>query len=107
MMEASDLVLSMRLHAIVLASMAGTPAIGLSIDPTDSKILSFSKLVCQDALPFAQPSVGDLIDLSERLLSDSERHQKALLSASVLELQKKARKDLANILRMIYNEKDQ
>ena len=106
LMEHLDLMLSMRLHALLLATLASVPAIGLSIDSFDQKIQAFCRLTCQEHLPYARPSVGELIDRMETYLSRSAAPKRAPVELSVAELQKKAKKDLENILQMLYNGRD-
>ena len=99
-------VLSMRLHALVLASLHATPALGIVTDPTDSKIVSFAKGVGQDAILYPKPSVAELIACAEAHLWGEAAQNARISAAAVEEMQKKARKDLANIVEMIYNEED-
>jgi polysaccharide pyruvyl transferase WcaK-like protein len=99
-------VLSMRLHALVLASLHATPAIGIVTDPDDSKILSFTKGVGQDAILYPKPSVAELVAFAEFHLWGEGAQNPRLLTAAVEEMQKKARKDLANIVGMLYNEEE-
>jgi polysaccharide pyruvyl transferase WcaK-like protein len=98
----SRLVLSMRLHALIFAAAAGTPAVGIPADPRDQKIPSFARAVGQEFLALDELTVGNLVERMEAALSMSEANR-PILADSVAEMRKKARKDLANILLMIYN----
>ena len=101
-LSVSRLVLSMRLHALILAATVGTPAVGVPADLRDAKIPSFARAVGQEFLPPNKLTVGNLVASMERALSQNETNR-PILADSVLEMRKKARKDLANILLMIYN----
>ena len=98
----SQLVLSMRLHAMIFAAMSGTPAVGIPADPRDQKLPSFAKKAGQDHLSFDAITVGNLVERMESALSQANTNRR-ILADSVSEMRKKARKDLANILWMIYN----
>ncbi len=113
--EASDLsalieksvgVISMRLHALVLASGVSVPSLGLSTDANEEKLVAFSRLVGGEALLSSSASVGELIDAAESLFFSDSAQNRAILRSSVADLRKKARKDLANILQMLYNKED-
>lgn len=99
----SRLILSMRLHALILAAATATPAIGISIDPTDQKISSFARLSGQESLAYPHPSVGELVELSERQLSTKAPQKSERIAQAVEELRKKACKDLENIIKILYN----
>lgn len=99
-------VLSMRLHALVLAAASSTPAIGIATDPTDGKIAAFSRLVGQELVVYPRPSVGELVDAAEAFFSSSPTQKSNLTASAVDDLRKKARKDLANIAEMLYNNED-
>lgn len=98
----SRLVLSMRLHAMILATAVGTPAVGIPADPRDTKIPAFARAVGQTVLLSDALTVGNLVACMEDALAKSETNR-PILADSVSEMRKKARKDLANILLMIYN----
>ena len=100
--SASALVLTMRLHAMILATLEGTPTVGIPADPRDRKIESFAKASGQEVLSPSHISVGALVEQMEQAL-DSAPARRPLLAQSLAEMRKKARKDLANILQMIYN----
>ncbi len=97
-------VLTLRLHAMVLAASVGTPALGIPADPRDEKIISFAHAVGADALLAEELSVPILTERIESMLEDAER-LRPLLRHAVEEMQKKAAKDLANTVQMIYNNK--
>ena len=98
----SRAVLTMRLHAMILASLEGIPAVGIPADPRDPKIEAFAKASGQDLLPLSELSAASLVELLERALEEGPS-RRPLLAQSLAEMRKKARKDLANILQMIYN----
>ena len=106
LLRGSHGILSMRLHALILAAASATPAIGLSTDPDDLKIASFARLSGQQVLPYSQPSVAELVALMEARLTDPRAKESILIEEAVTELRKKAWKDLANIVEMLYNKGD-
>lgn len=94
-------VVTMRLHAMILATAAGTPAMGLSGDPRDRKINAFANASGQDQLEKGDWNVPTLNDRLQALLNRPQSD--TVLREITEELQKKAQKDLANIAEMIYN----
>lgn len=99
-------ILSMRLHALILAASSATPAVGLSTDPDDHKIAAFARLSGQEVLPYPRPSVAELVSLLDSHVSNPSPQNAALIAEAVAELRKKAWKDLANIVEMLYNKGD-
>lgn len=97
-------VLTLRLHALVLAASVGTPALGIPADPRDEKIRAFAHAVGADALAAEELSVPILTERMESMLEDGAR-LRPLLRHAVAEMQKKAAKDIANTVQMIYNSK--
>ncbi len=102
----SHAILSMRLHALILAAASAKGAIGLSADPNDGKIISFARLSGQTALPYPRPSVAELVALAEKTFFGEHSKNDALIADAVSELRKKAWKDLENITEMIYNKEN-
>lgn len=103
-LSAARLTLTMRLHALVLATVALTPAIALSPDPKDEKTVSFARLSAQEVIRPEELSVAHLVERAEYTLQN--RHTLIPLLADALQdLRKKAKKDLENIVTMIYNSK--
>ena len=100
--SAARLVLSMRLHGLILAALSGTPAVGVCTEPRDSKIPSFARSVGQEFLSLDALTVGNLVECMETSMAKS-RANRPILADSVAQMRKKARKDLANILFMLYN----
>ena len=98
----ADALIAMRLHALILSTVAGTPAIGIPTDSRDDKISAFADSVGQEVILPEELGVGNLVAKTEQLIA-SRDSLRPILSDSVTEMRKKARKDLANILEMIYN----
>lgn len=96
---------TMRLHALILSSIAAIPAVGICSDTADEKIPSLARLCAQDFLPRNTLSVGSLVECMELLLQCRDRRRPVLCDA-VADLRKKAKKDLANIVAMLYNNSD-
>ena len=99
----SRLTLSMRLHGLILATAAEVPALGISLDGREEKITSFCKEAGQSILAADGLSVVEAVEALELLWRDRER-LRSVLRNSAAEMRKKAKKDLANIVGMIYNE---
>ncbi|MBQ9784478.1 MAG: glycosyltransferase [Clostridia bacterium] len=97
-------VLTMRLHAMILATAVGTPALGVCTDPRDEKIPAFARESAQYAIVRSELSVGALVEQTEDLLSHRDAMRPVLQDAAA-DLRKKAKKDLENILAMLYNNK--
>ena len=95
---------TMRLHAMILSSAVGVPSLGICTNAHDPKIPAFAAQCAQQALPRSNLSVGSLVDRMEKLLQSRDALRPVLLSA-VADLRKKAKKDLENILALLYNNK--
>ncbi|MBQ7336153.1 MAG: glycosyltransferase [Clostridia bacterium] len=98
----AELTVAMRLHALILSTLAGTPAVGIPADGTDPKIASFAQISGQEHILPEELSVALLVEKMEELLR-TRASRRPILTDSVSELRKKAKKDLANIVTMIYN----
>ena len=93
----------MRLHALIFATSVATPAIGIPIND-DPKIASFARLCGQECIPREELSVASLVAKCEQMYESKDSLRPILLDAAA-DLQKKAQKDLENIVTMIYNSK--
>ena len=91
--------LSMRLHGMILSAHVGTPCVAVSADETDSKIPAFAKSVDQPALSLH--TIGT--DSLEIAFSKAIETSRTELRGRCRDLRKKAQKDLANALRIVYN----
>ncbi|MBR2019426.1 MAG: polysaccharide pyruvyl transferase CsaB [Clostridia bacterium] len=97
-----QLLVSMRLHALILSAVAKTPAVAIPSDPRDEKIPAFADQVGMQLLIPEQQSVPNLVEAIAHTLAT--RHTLVpVLCDSVAEMRKKAAKDLANTVEMIYN----
>ena len=94
-------VLTMRLHAMILATAMATPALGIVSDARDKKLTAFARLSGQEILDEGETDVPTLAQRLETLLEKSNKEP--ILQQAADELLKKAQKDLANIAEMIYN----
>ena len=101
-LSASEVLIGMRLHALILASAVGTPSVGIPADARDNKIAAFAKSVGADCISPDALGVALLVEHTEAALA-SKATIRPILSDSVADQRKKARKDLANIVEMIYN----
>ncbi len=98
----SEFALSMRLHGLILSTVAATPALGVVSDARDGKIPAFARAAGQEYLLPGEVSVGAVVDLAERMWAERETRI-PFLRATPADLRKKAKKDLANVLAMLYN----
>ncbi len=96
--------LTMRLHALILATAARTPAVGIPSDPDDGKIASFARLAAQDHVPYDRLTVAAIVEAAEAAIEMREA-RRAIWGDVASDLRKKAQKDLANIVTMLYNKK--
>ena len=94
-------VVTVRLHAMVLATAVGTPALGLCPDPHDEKLKAFARLSGQQILEEPLPDLPTLVKRLESLIEKPKGDP--ILRAATEEMRKNAQKDLANIAEMIYN----
>lgn len=97
----ADFLLTMRLHALIFATSVATPTIGIPCND-DSKIASFARLCGQECIPREELSVASLVAKCEQMYEHRDSLRPILLDA-VADLQKKAQKDLENIVTMVYN----
>ena len=93
---------TMRLHAMILSARGGTPALGIPGDPRDGKIASFARQVGYPVCSPEEDSVTELARATVTLMT-SPPHVSPFLADSLADQRKKAWKDLANILGMLYN----
>ena len=94
-------VVSMRLHALILASTVSLPFVGI---PTadDPKIPSFARLAAGEYLAPEEVTVAALVEIF-RILETNGHLRRPLIANACRDLQKNAQKDLANIAAMVYN----
>lgn len=86
---------SLRLHAVVLATSAGVPALGIPANPSDPKIAAFAKAAGQDDLP-SVTSVPVLVEAITALLDDRPRRA-PLLADAVSAMREAALGEIARI----------
>lgn len=94
--------ITMRLHALILAATVELPALGVCSDPYDQKIPAFARLSAEEFLPLEEVTVGALVARAEAML-EQRASRRPILRDAVSDLRKKAQKDLANIVTMLYN----
>ena len=102
LLSVSEAAVTMRLHGMILASVVGLLTLGITPDPNDRKIASFAKAVGQEYLDDERLTVGEIVE-GITVCLDSRQSRAPVVLDAVLEMQKKTRKDIANILEMIYN----
>ena len=92
---------SMRLHALILATTVSLPFVGI---PTadDPKIPSFARLAAGEYLAPEEVTVAALVEIF-RILETNGHLRRPLIANACRDLQKNAQKDLANIAAMVYN----
>ena len=66
----AELVISLRLHALIFASGVGTPMVGISYDPKVTGFLHY--LGCEDSLTVETLTASALRDRADRALADPE-----------------------------------
>lgn len=102
LLSTAEAAVTMRLHGMILASSVALPTLGVSPDPRDKKLSSFAREVGQECLDAERLTVGEMVE-AIGLCLDSRASRAPILRDAVQEMQKKSRKDIANILEMIYN----
>ena len=95
-------VLSMRLHGLILATAAGTPALGIASDPQDSKLAAYAAAAHCELLVRDACNGACATQAIEALLA-TDPHRRAQTARAVDEMRKKAQIDLANTLQIVYN----
>ena len=93
-------VLSLRLHGLILATRAGTPALAINADATEEKLLAFA---AGAGLPCLDSADGQQIEAALTALLERAPQLRTALEARCSEMRKKAQKDLANMLKIVYN----
>ena len=97
----AQFLISMRLHGLILATTVSVPSVGI---PTadDQKIPSFSLLAAQEYLSPECLSVASLVEICRSFCTRGNA-LRPLIADACRDLQKNAKKDLANIVAMVYN----
>lgn len=90
-----DAAVTMRLHALILATAAGTPTVGISADGRDGKISAFAKSAGQDHLSPDGLTVAALVELLESALTTPSR--RPMLADAVAQLKALVTDDLIRI----------
>ena len=105
LLSASRACITLRLHGAILSSSAGLPCLCISPDREDQKLAAFSETLGQEHLSSTEAADGARLEeaLSRLLKKDASFSHRLLLL--VEEERKKARKDLAKLLEMLYNER--
>ncbi|MBE6602526.1 MAG: glycosyltransferase [Ruminococcaceae bacterium] len=104
LLSACRAVISMRLHGMILSCLAGTPALGIGSDPEDRKLSAFAKEAAVRYLPPNGLYAPLIVAAAEPLLNESAADRQRRTDARS-EMQKKAQKDLANTLEIVYNKR--
>ncbi len=95
---ACDMLIAMRLHAMIYASESGVPAIGLSYDP---KVSSFVKYIGVNATIHIEDfDEAEMVALAEKITLNREE-QKAILIEKMNELKEKALENADMAMRLI------
>lgn len=95
-----EVVLSLRLHGLILATRAGTPALAINADATEEKLLAFA---AEAGLPCLASADGRQIEAALTSLLERAPQLRISLGERCAEMRKKAQKDLANMLEIVYN----
>lgn len=91
----------MRLHALVFATAAGIPAVGIPADERDRKIASFARLSGQELLEAEEMNVAALVERLETCIS-SRQAATPLLGKACADLRHRAQKELADINELLH-----
>ena len=96
-----DASVTMRLHALILATAAGTPAIGIPADRCDQKITVFAKSAGQNYLSPNGLTVAALVEaLESALMQKRGRHH--ILADAAQQMREDATKDLLRITTLLH-----
>lgn len=102
LLRVSEVVLTLRLHGMILASTAGTPALGVCPNAHEQKLIEFGKRAGLPVLSLEKLTVAAIVEALEELYRCAPQIR-SVMKESLAEQRKKARKDLENIIQMIYN----
>ena len=100
-LQDAEILISMRLHGMILATTATLPSIGIPTS-NDPKIPSFSRLAAQEYILPENLTVAALVEICQHISLHKET-MRPLIADACRDLQKNAQKDLANIFAMVYN----
>ena len=100
-LRGAQLLISMRLHGLILATTVALPAVGIPT-ASDQKIPSFCRLAAQECLLPEELTVAALVEVCQTLCAKGDA-RRPLIATAFCDLQKNAQKDLANIALMVYN----
>lgn len=100
-LQGAQLLISMRLHGLILATTVSLPAVGIPC-ADDKKIPSFCRLAAQESLLPEKLTVAALVEICQSFCTRGEA-LRPLIRGAFCDLQKNAQKDLANITAMVYN----
>ena len=101
LLKTAQLLVSMRLHGLILATTVSLPSVGIPTED-DPKIPSFCRLSAQEFLAPETLSAVTLVDTCQRIYQTKDT-LRPLIAGVYRDLQKNAQKDLANIAAMVYN----
>ena len=101
LLQNAVLLISMRLHGLILATTISLPSVGIA-SADDPKIPSFARLSAQEYFTSENLSAAALVQACQTILLH-KAHWKPRIADACCDLQKNAKKDLANIARMVYN----
>ncbi len=99
----ASVLLSERLHALILAVMSGTPAVGYLRDASDEKIPAFAKSAKLPCFLEGACESGEVVRTLIAEADASGERRKSFFSLAQ-SARKKAEKDLAKIFELLYNE---
>lgn len=100
-----ETVVTMRLHALILATCCATPTLGISADARDGKIREVANATGQDFLSAETLSVAGLVEAMERCLCSRRSRTPLLLDASA-EMRKRLRADLVGLSGVLFETGD-
>ena len=105
LLSTSRACVTLRLHGAILSSSAGRPCLCISPDREDQKLAAFAGTLGQEHLSSTEAADAACLSaaLSRLLARDGDFCRRLLLL--VEEERKKARKDLAKLLEMLYNKR--
>ena len=97
----AQFLVSMRLHGLILATTVSLPAVGIP-SADDRKIPSFARIAAQEYLLPENLSAPALVEVCRNFCTHGDA-LRPLIADACCDLQKNAKKDLANIAAMVYN----
>lgn len=100
LLGAATVAITARLHALILSSCAGIPALGVSTDERDQKIAAYAKISGQEYLSAAHLTVGGVVEAVEELMRTRAERVSVICDAAE-QMREEARRDIDRLMQTV------